>query len=516
MFSLVISLLLLLGQHGCVEILPHTDGGLGALGAHAHENTVVMWLARPLTDETRLIETVRNHSFLQPLREALRVDGCTLGFSGLRDDESHLALTLHCAHLGNVAERERAPLPALVATRHFLHQRFQFKLLKLEYVVRGGVQPAYWSGNYETLDAALQSYFAERARSGAAYARERGAVQAAFTEENAPWGLDRIDMHYGLLDGEYHYETLASSVDIYVLDTGVRVSHQEFGGRATFLANTVGDGINTDCAGHGTMVASLAAGVTYGAAKGARVWAVKVLDCSGNGDTFTILTGAMAVSEHAAARRALGHRAVASLSLGGEASGTIDDAMRALLADGINVVVAAGNEHGDACSYSPSRLGLNTAVLTVGATTMQDARPAFSNQGACVSVSAPGVQIRGAGIASDSASVVLDGTSMATPFVSGVVALVLEQNGNLSVAQVTALIKAWATPGVVSGASAQGGGRNLLYSLIVPAQQPDLPPAPAEGAPPPPPGISFSGGRACRAHLALCTGFLALCVAWFL
>jgi subtilisin family serine protease len=474
-------LLLLLFGVECWEVVPHIPGGLGVRDAHPSHNTVILTLTRG--PGARAINTFRKGAIVAPLEAALSQDGCELSFSGLAQGEADMVLTLYCAGLNNSARQpiaERAPLPALTQTLLFLKAEYAYEVKRLEYL---GLmrRPAYWYGNYETLDTVLHKYFDEKEPT----MKER-AYKGKFVEMPAPWGLDRIDMHQGLLDNEYIYNTMATPVDIYIMDTGIRTTHHEFGGRAHFLANTVSDGINTDCAGHGTLVASIAAGSTYGVAKGATLWAVKVLDCEGNGDTFTIVMGAIAVVEHARVRRTMGHRAVASLSLGGGASSAIDDAMLSLLANEISVVVAAGNEYADACSYSPSRLGGNSLVITVGASTIHDTRPAFSNSGRCVTISAPGVGIDGAYYTSDVARITETGTSMATPFVSGVAALVLSQNMNQTVAQVKGQINAWATPNIIAGASVAGGGKNLLYSLIVVASPSPSPPT-SPGTPTRPP-----------------------------
>lgn len=476
-----------------VEVLPHLAAGLGVRDTHPRENTVTVTLVRSLTNTTVRIKTAKNPQFLVPLKQALRRDDCELSFTGLAANEKSLSLSVYCDYLNNTHHTNqsyRSPLPVLQHMREFLLATYGYETRRVEYSLSTGTQ--FWYGSYETLDTALGVYFQNRRRGRKTGSRQ---VHTAFVEQQAPWGLDRIDMHYGMLDGAYNYMNMASSVDVYIIDTGIRVTHQEFGGRAVFLANTVGDGINTDCNGHGTMVASLAGGATYGVAKGVNLWAVKVLDCAGNGDTFTIATGAMAVSENAASRATQGFKAVASLSLGGDASSIIDDALLQLIDDGITVVVAAGNEYGDACSYSPARLGGNSLAISVGASNIQDAKPGFSNYGRCVTISAPGVNITGASANNNAATVALSGTSMATPFVAGVAALVLDQNPLLNVADVYSLITAWATPDVITGATVQGGGQNLLYSLIQWNAPPDIPntqptpspsPSPPVFSPPPP------------------------------
>jgi hypothetical protein len=483
MFRVVVILLIVL-QLKAVEVLPHLPGGMGMREAHPSQNTLLLTLRRRV-NETRIV-TVKNENFLIPLEEALRKDGCELSFSGLGESEAELALTIYCGMLNNRPRQKvstRTPLPAMEETRRFLRDQYAYKVKRLEYLSEM-MHPAYWYGNYDTLDTVLHHYF--EGKKGKKKSATSSQYKGKYVEMPAPWGLDRIDMHYGLLDNEYHYLNLGTPIDIYIMDTGIRVSHTDFQGRAHFLSNTVGDGINTDCAGHGTMVASLAGGAKYGVAKGASLWGVKVLDCGGMGDSFTIVTGVMAVQEHALTRRSLGHRAVASLSLGGEPSMAMDDAMLSLLGSGINVVVAAGNEYANACSYSPARLGGSSNVLTVGASTIQDSRPPFSNVGKCVSISAPGVNISGAWFTSDTSTVTLSGTSMATPYVSGVLSLVLAQNLALTVPQANAIVQRWATPKVVTGACPFIGvcnGSNLLYSLIVWNATPNLPPPTPTGPP---------------------------------
>lgn len=287
-----------------------------------------------------------------------------------------------------------------------------------------------------------------------------------FIEINVGWDLDRIDQHTGMLDQRYQYMLNTPDIDIYIIDTGIRVSHSEFEGRALWLINTVGDGINTDMAGHGTFCASEAAGKTFGVAKKARLYAVKVLDSLGDGDLFTIQAGILQVLETSRANP--GRRAVTSLSLGGTKSSILENAVSSLTANNIVVSVSAGNSGADSCLYSPAALGgiPNAHVLTVGATDINDYRPTWSNYGQCVSISAPGDTITAAWITSDTSTRTLSGTSMAAPLVAGVAALVLQQDASKSVADVKSIILAWATPNIVDYASVTGGGKNLLYSLI--------------------------------------------------
>lgn len=318
-----------------------------------------------------------------------------------------------------------------------------------------------------------------------------------FLENSAPWALDRIDQHTGSLDNTYQYIDKASDIDVYVIDSGIRVTHQEFQGRASFLINTVGDSINTDCVGHGTFVASEIGGLTYGVAKSVHLYGVKVLDCNGDGDLFTIQAGVMQVIE--TSKTNTSRRGVVNLSLGGSKSTLLDNAILTLVSNNLVVAVSAGNSGADACNYSPADLGGSSSanVITVSASDINDDRPSWANTGACVSISAPGSNVAGAWYTSDSATNVLSGTSMASPLVAGVAALLLEQDLTLTVPQIKTLILAWATPSIVDFTSSAGGGKNLLYSLIVASDPlpPTLPPHPTGSAPHggggSPPDLSF-------------------------
>lgn len=473
----VLALVLCLGLS--IEVLPHFGGGAGARDTHPAHNTVLVTLERLPLPHVVPLKSARQQDFQTIVRDALKIDQCELSFTGLSDDGSELTLTLYCHHLNNTrfsgAREDRAPLPRLSETLHVLGKHYKYKARRIEYLAssrHATVGRRYRS--YDSLDDAMKIYFSNLGRESAIRAEQ--LYRAKFVQSSAPWGPDRVDQHYGARDQQYHYNQLGSQVDLYIVDTGILTTHQEFGGRAVFLSNTVGDGINTDCAGHGTLCASLSGGATYGVAKGVNLWAVKVLDCSGDGDSFTIVTGVMAINEHVAQRRQLGYRAVASFSLGGDASSAIDDAIRSLIANNITVAVAAGNEYGNACDYSPSRLGGSTLVMTVGASNSADARPSFSNQGNCLTMYAPGVRITGADNTNNGALQTADGTSMATPFVAGVAALVLDQNLLLTVSQTVNMMKAWSTPDVITGVSS--GTRNLLYSLIVWDAVPNISPSP--------------------------------------
>lgn len=470
--SLLFLLLLCVSDLGALDIRNHLGEGMGMRDALPTQNTLIMTLFR---SQKNNLEKLDQEKFLRELKFSLEDDHCTLSFSGWSG--AHLIIQFHCDFLNNTGREtvsERAQLPLLKNLGDLL--RVNSFVEKHKEYIRVIRRPSLWSGNYEGMDKSMGVYFRNLKRPKDEINRAEELVRrkklypdnihSKFIQAEAPWGLDRIDSRYGDLDNQYHYESGAPNSVIYVMDTGVNANHEEFtGGRAINLVNTVGDGINTDCNGHGTHVASIAAGQRFGVAKEARIFAVKVLDCGGNGDTFTVATGAMAIREHL--ELIVGSGAVVSMSLGGEASSAINSAVLSLVNDGVTVVVAAGNEHSDACSFSPSSLGESSAVITVGASDMNDGRPGYSNYGRCVVVSAPGDGITGADYSTNTGTLVLSGTSMATPHVSGVAALVLQQDPLLSPSQVRQAIVSWSTPNIVTGASPLGGGKNLLYSLIV-------------------------------------------------
>src|SRR3712207_561636 len=244
---------------------------------------------------------------------------------------------------------------------------------------------------------------------------EDGVVSASATQSNPPWGLDRIDQRDRPLNAQYNYTPTGAGVHAYVIDTGIRASHSQFGGRANgngYTSISDGNGTN-DCNGHGTHVAGTIGGSTYGVAKGVTLHPVRVLDCQGNGTDSTVIAGV----DWVAANRQL--PAVANMSLGGGASTALDNSIQSLINSGVTTVVAAGNENQNACNVSPARVA---AAVTVGSTTSTDARSSFSNWGTCVDIFAPGSSILSSWWTSDTATATIDGTSMASPHVAGVAA----------------------------------------------------------------------------------------------
>ena len=252
---------------------------------------------------------------------------------------------------------------------------------------------------------------------------EKNVVNIEVDDEvsiNYGWGLDRVNQKHLPLDGNDKFVCGGTNVDVYILDTGIRISHRDFGGRAIWGANTVGDGKDYDCQGptyHGTHVASTTIGNSYGIARRATAIAVKVLGCTGSGSYSGIIKGVeWSVNRMKSTRKA----SVMNLSLGGGKSTSINSAMEAAVKAGMHTVVAAGNSNADACNYSPASA---PSVITVASVDKTDVRSSFSNWGCCVDIFAPGRTIPAANGKDDSSFHYLSGTSMASPHAAGVAEL---------------------------------------------------------------------------------------------
>jgi subtilisin family serine protease len=306
------------------------------------------------------------------------------------------------------------------------------------------------------------------------YVEQDRVVRPAGTQLDPAWGLDRVDQRTLPLSRSYT-SGAATGVTAYVLDTGIRTSHAEFGGRAVDGWDFIDrDPVAEDCNGHGTHVAGTIGGSTYGVAKDVTLVGVRVLDCQGSGSYSQIIAGVDWVTAHATGP------AVANMSLGGDPSTALDDAVNRSIAKGVTYAVAAGNDNKLACSASPARAA---AAITVGATDRADARAAFSNYGSCLDIFAPGARIVSAGTVSDTAVVSMSGTSMAAPHVAGAAALVLGALPQQTPAQVRETLVARATPGVVIGPGAGSPNRLLWTGWLHPA--PALTPAETGVAAPP-------------------------------
>jgi subtilisin family serine protease len=288
-----------------------------------------------------------------------------------------------------------------------------------------------------------------------AYVQQDAVVQLAATQSPVPsWGLDRIDQRNLPLNNAYTYSTTAPNVHAYIVDTGIRTTHVDFGGRAVWGTNTTGDGINSDCHGHGTHVAGTVGGASYGVAKGVALVAVKVLNCAGSGTTSGVVSGVNWVAQNAI------RPAVANMSLGGGVQQALDDAVAGAIASGVTFAIASGNSNADACNFSPARVA---TALTVNASDISDNRASFSNYGTCTDLFGPGVNITSAWNTSDTATNTISGTSMATPHVAGGAALYLSANPAASPAQVSSAINGSATPNVIINPG-PGSPNRLLFT----------------------------------------------------
>ena len=288
-----------------------------------------------------------------------------------------------------------------------------------------------------------------------AFVEEDGEMHAVTTQTGATWGLDRIDQRDRPLNGTYVYNFTGSGVRAYIIDTGIRTTHTQFGGRASAVFDAFG-GNGQDCNGHGTHVAGTVGGSTYGVAKSALLRAVRVLNCSGSGSTSGVIAGVDWVRANHI------KPAVANMSLGGGASSALDTAVNNAINAGVTFAIAAGNSSTDACTQSPARVA---AAITVGSTTSTDARSSFSNFGTCVDIFAPGSSITSAWSTSDTATNTISGTSMASPHVCGVAALYLQAHPGSSPATIRNGIVNGATTNRLTGIGT-GSPNRLLYSLL--------------------------------------------------
>ncbi|HVS30545.1 MAG TPA: S8 family serine peptidase [Thermoanaerobaculia bacterium] len=290
-----------------------------------------------------------------------------------------------------------------------------------------------------------------------AWVEEDGEVSIDTTQTNATWGLDRIDQRDRPLNGTFVYTRTGSGVKAYIIDTGIRRTHTQFGGRAIHGYTAISDGRgSTDCNGHGTHVAGTVGGSIHGVAKGVTLVAVRVLNCNGSGTTSGVIAGVDWVrGDHPA-----GAPAVANMSLGGSASSSLDTAVNNCINDGVTFSVAAGNSNANACNYSPARVG---AAITVGSTTSSDSRSSFSNYGSCLDLFAPGSSITSAWYTSDTATNTISGTSMAAPHVAGVAALYLQGNKSASPSTVRNALVNNSTTGRLTSIGSNSPNR-LLYT----------------------------------------------------
>jgi subtilisin family serine protease len=289
------------------------------------------------------------------------------------------------------------------------------------------------------------------------------------------WGVDRIDQRARAFDNLFRHTRTGQGVTAYVVDTGVS-AHNQFGTRLKSGFSAVNDGQGTrDCHGHGTHVAGTVAGQTLGVAPGASIVPVRVLDCRGSGASTGVLAGLDWIAANGT------RPAVVNMSLGGPAFTSLDAAAQRLVAGGFTVVAAAGNSNIDACTQSPARA---SGLVTVAASDNADAKASFSNTGACVALWAPGTNIASAGIASATAVVAMNGTSMAAPHAAGAAALLLQAQPTATAAQVRTRLLQDATPNLVLGVTG-----STTRAMLFAGEASTTTPTPT---PPPPPPANVS------------------------
>jgi aqualysin 1 len=315
-----------------------------------------------------------------------------------------------------------------------------------------------------------------------AYVEEDGVTEPSEVQLNVPtWGLDRIDQQQLPLDTSYNYESNGSGVHAYIIDTGIRATHSDFGGRASVAYDAVGDGQNGfDCHGHGTHVAGTIGSTTYGVAKQVKLYGVRIAPCSGSGTISDMIEGIDWVTRNHL------NPAVANISFGASGISTSwNSAITASVKAGVVYAVAAGNSNMDACNYSPSS---TPTALTVGATTSIDSKASYSNYGKCVDIQAPGTSIASLSNADDTSIRYMSGTSMASPHVAGVAALYLQTHPTASPSEVMNSVVGSATKNILTGLDSDSPN-SLLYNIVSYTGGDPTPPPPTE----PPPTTGCTG-----------------------
>ncbi|WP_405096016.1 proprotein convertase P-domain-containing protein [Micromonospora sp. NBC_01412] len=342
----------------------------------------------------------------------------------------------------------------------------------------GGTVARTYQNTVRGFEARLSAQQARRLAADPAvkYVEQNRTVSIAGTQTPTPsWGIDRIDQRNLPLNSTYTYPNNGAGVRAYIIDTGIRFTHSDLGGRAITGFDAIDGGSADDGNGHGTHVAGTVGGTAHGVAKGVTLVGVRVLDNAGSGTYAQVISGIDWVTgDHDP-----GELAVANMSLGGPTDQGLNDAVAASIADGVSYGVAAGNETTDACTKSPAS---TPTAITVGATTSTDAKASYSNYGTCLDIFAPGTSITSAWNTSDTATNTISGTSMAAPHVTGAAALVLAANPSYTPQQVRDKLYNDATSDVVTGGGT-GSPNKLLYTgnIIPPTQDFGIAVAPASG-----------------------------------
>lgn len=290
-----------------------------------------------------------------------------------------------------------------------------------------------------------------------------GIATTSAVQDNATWGLDRVDQRELPLDASYTFNSDGSGVESYIIDTGIRYTHEDFQGRVAtdYYFDAFDDGQNgDDCNGHGTHVAGTVGGATYGVAKNTNLVAVRVLDCNGSGTFSGVIAGMDWVAQNASGP------SVANMSLGGGSSQSVDDAVQRMYEAGVPVIVAAGNgdrigREQDACGSSPAGA---PSAYTIGATSDNDSKTSWSNYGDCVNMFAPGASITSAWYTSNTSTNTISGTSMASPHVAGIAALYLQGNTTATAQQVYDAITEFSTKNIVT--NSRTTNNHMVYSLL--------------------------------------------------
>lgn len=344
-----------------------------------------------------------------------------------------------------IAENSRGPVDMASAVADFAFDAEYSMNAQILHQYSGGLNGVAMTVEPEQLGKLLANPLVK-------YIEEDTISELNIVQNNPPsYGLDRIDERSLPLDNVYNSTQTGAGINVYIIDTGIDLDHPNFSGRVVFGFDSIGDGRNgNDCQGHGTHVAGTATSESFGVAKDATVFAVRVFGCASTTTTSAIIAGMNWVNNN----RQL--PAVVNMSLGGPVNTTQNNLVQSMTNNDITVVVAAGNESQNACNRSPASA---PAAITVASSTSSDSRSGFSNFGSCVDIFAPGSSITSTWL--NGGTNTISGTSMASPHVAGAAALVLDSNSSLSPAGVTSNLLNNATTGAISGAN--GSPNRLLY-----------------------------------------------------